>query len=223
MPHILNLLRQSPFEPLYKHRLQVLECVKLVRPLFEAVFARDLEKQSQIQAEINEFEHLADRDKVEIRRIIPKGIFLPVYREDLLRYLKIQDNLADTVKDISVLLSFKQLSAPPELAKSILEYIDIILGVCHLTDDATDLLRPLVEAGFKGNDVPIVLDLVEKAEVAERTADLAGHALARQLFTMEDKLSAGELLLWFRIFDLLGRMANHAENTGEWLRNMLSH
>ncbi len=222
MANILKLFSKSPFEPLYEHRLKVHDCINLVRPLFEAVFAGDKEEQDRISREIIEAEKAADGLKMEIRRILPKGIFLPVNREDLLRYLKIQDDLADTVEDIMVLLSIKKLKAPPELKQRILEFVDIAIGVCRICDQATDHLRTLVESGFRGEGVLEVLDLVEEAELAERQADNAGLDIARKLFELEDELKPSDLLLWFRIFGLIGNLADYADKTGDFLRNLLS-
>lgn len=222
MTHILDMFRKSPFEPLYEHRLKVQDSVVLVRPLFQAVFAGNANEQKRISEQIVVAEKAADALKDEIRRIVPKAVFLPVNREDLLRYLKIQDDLSDTVEDIMVLLSFKQIQTPPELAAAILEYVDVVLHVCTLSDQATDRLRPLVESGFGGEDARVVISLVEQMDVAEREADIAELTLVRRLFSLEDKMKPSDLMLWFRILDLVGDLADYSENTGELLRNMLA-
>ncbi|MCF7811229.1 TIGR00153 family protein [bacterium] len=221
MTHILNLFRNSPFDPLYKHGKKVKECTDLVRPLFEAILNGNAEEQEKLSTRICDAEHEADLLKTEIRRIMPKGIFLPVNREDLLRYLKIQDDLADTVEDIAILSSMKKLSAPSELGEIILEYVDIVLNVCKLADEATNHLKPLVEAGFRGDNFVEVLELAEKAEAAEHDADDEGLKVARMLFAFEDEMKATDVMLWFQILDLLGHLADYADKTGEWLRNML--
>ena len=221
MTHILDMFRKSPFEPLYKHMLKVRKCTDLVKPLFEAIFTGDIKKQKELSKRICDAEKEADLLKVEIRRIIPKGIFLAVNREDLLRYLKIQDDLADAVEDIAVITSVKPLTAPPDLRDEILSYVDTVLNVCTLADEATDHLKPLVEAGFKGENTASLLELVERAEEAEREADNAGLEVAKKLFKHEDEMKATDVMLWFRVLGLVGDLADYAEKTGEWLHNML--
>ena len=221
MTHILDLFRKSPFDPLYKHSVQVRVCTDLVRPLFESIFEGDLAEQKRISKQISKAEKKADLLKVEIRRIIPRGIFLPVNREDLLRYLKIQDDLADTVEDIAILASIKKLSAPQSLKDEILSYVEVVLGVCKLADEATDHLKPLVEAGFKGENVTVVLELADKAEHAEHEADCFSLKVAKKLFAHEDDMKATDVMLWFKILDLVGNLADHAEKTSEWLHHML--
>jgi len=221
MTHILDMFRASPFEPLYTHRLRVRECTDLVRPLFLAILDGNTKTQEEITQRIITAERQADILKVEVRRIIPKGIFLPVNREDLLRYLKIQDDLADAVQDIAILASMKKMPLPSEMREDVLQYVDTVLMVCQHADESTDHLKPLVEAGFKGSDVQKVLQLAEKAELGETTADEQGIRLARKLFTFEDQMKATDVMLWFRILDYVGKLADYAERTGEWLRNML--
>jgi len=215
------MFRASPFEPLYTHRLRVRECTDLVRPLFLAILDGHEDTQEDITKRIIAAERQADLLKVEVRRVMPKGIFLPVNREDLLRYLKIQDDLADAVQDIAVLASFKKLTPPAGLRDDILAYVDTVLNVCQLADESTNHLKPLVEKGFKGDNVQKVLELVEKAELAETAADHEGLMIARKLFSMEEQMKATDLLLWSKILDKVGRLADYAEKTGEWLRNML--
>lgn len=221
MTHILDLFRKSPFEPLYEHRLKVRECTDLVKPLFETIFSGEIEKQKQITRQICDSERQADLLKEEIRRTLPKGIFLSVNREDLLRYLKIQDDLADTVEDIAVVASVKVLQAPSELRVGILAYVETVLNVCTLADKATNHLKSLVATGFRGEDVSSVIDLVERSVNAEREADDAGLEMAKKLFQFEDEMKATDVMLWFKILDLVGDLADYADKTGEWLKNML--
>jgi len=221
MTHILDLFRKSPFEPLHEHMLKVKECINLLRPLFEAAVIGDREKMAEITQRISEVEHEADDIKTEIRRTVPKGIFLPVHRDDFLGYLKLQDDIADSIEDASVLLSVKSLAVPPELGEQILSYVDKVMDVCRRTDEATDRLKSLVEAGFAGKEAEKVVDLVESAEHAEWEADVAELETAKKLFALEDKLSPSDLFLWFHIFGVLGKIANHAEKTGDRLRRML--
>jgi len=222
MTNILSLFSKSPFERLYEHRMKVNECVDQLKPLFEALFAEDSEKLESISKKISQLEGEADTIKAEARVIIPKGVFLPVNREDLMRYLKLQDNLADTMEDISLIIGLKKIKAPKELAEEIMSFIDTVLVVCSIGNETTKNLTALAASGFKGEEVDTVLALVEKSEKAERESDKVGLALARKLFTYEDEMKPADLFLWFRIFDLIGDLADYSDNTDSWLRNMLS-
>ena len=222
MTNILSLFSKSPFEPLYKHRVKVNECVDQLKPLFDALFTGDSEKQELISKRIFDLESEADIIKAEVRIIIPKGVFLPVNREDLMRYLKLQDNLADTMEDISLIVGLKIIKAPTKLADEIMSFIETVLTVCTIGYEATKNLTSLAASGFKGEEVEKVLAMVEKSEKAERESDRVGLALARSLFTFEDEMKPTDLFLWFRIFDLIGDLADDSDNTTSWLRIMLA-
>ena len=88
MSKILDLFRKSPFEPVHQHMLKVKECVQLVRPLFESLLTEDYDQLQQIVKSISKKEHEADIIKNDIRKTLPKGIFLPVPRDNFLGYLK---------------------------------------------------------------------------------------------------------------------------------------
>ncbi len=120
---IKTLFKESPFEPLRYHMKTVMECVAFVRPMFEAV--RDERRQDllDLTKKVFKMEHLADIIKDEIRQTIPKRFFLPVYRGDLLGYLKLQDDMADSVEDLAVLLTLKELSLPRPLVDPTFEYV----------------------------------------------------------------------------------------------------
>ncbi len=222
MQGILGLFSKSPFEPLYEHRLKVQECLELIKPLFVALFKGDKKELKRISDLIVKLEAEADDFKVEIRQAIPKGVFLPVNREDLLGYLKLQDNLADTAEDLTVLIGLKDLYAPDGLSCEILDFIEVVLAVCDLGSKTTEHLRALVASGFKGEEVKAVLDCVDELGLAERRADKVGHEIAKKLFTYEDEMKPSDLMLWFRILDLIGNLADYSDNTGERLRNMLT-
>jgi len=222
MVNIMDLFRKSPFEPLTEHMLRVKSCIELIKPLFMAVVKDNHEEVQHIAKQISKREHNADIVKNEIRRTLPKQLFLPAGREDILRYLKLQDDIADSIEDIAVLLTLKEITVPDNLKDKILEYVDKVIEVCNITDEATDHLKKLVEVGFGGPESEIVLDLIEKAEYAEWESDNLEVELARLLFKLENEVSAVDIFLWFRIFGELGKLANAAEKTGDAFRLLVS-
>ena len=119
MGRIAALFQESPFEPLLHHYDKVHHCVDLIRPMLEAVRTEDYDRLEQLVEEVFHTEHEADLIKDQIRQEIPRNFFLPVYRGDLLGYLKLQDDVADAVEDMAYLLTMKRLKLPPELADGV--------------------------------------------------------------------------------------------------------
>lgn len=219
---IFDWQEQSPFEPLAEHMKHVRACVDLVMPMFEYVRAGEHERLRQLTEEVFKTEHEADKVKAEIRKTIPTAFSLPVYRGDLLAFIHVQDDLADTAEDLAVQLTIKQLDMPAALADDILAYVRQVLKVCEKLYEAMGLLTDVVEADFAGPRGEQALALAGEAEHEEWVADKLQFKLAQQLFALEDELKPTDIFLWSGIFQNLGALANHADKTAERLRRMLA-
>lgn len=219
---INELFQQSPFEPLLHHLKKVRECVTLVRPMFEAVRDERYEELEELSKRVFKAEHEADMLKDEIRQVIPRSFFLPVYRGDLLGYLKLQDDMADSVEDLAILLTIKQLRMPPGLVTQVFEYVETVLRVCDKLHELNERLPELVARGFMADQATDLMDLIRVVEKAEWEADKSQYTLSKSLFAMEDDLKASDLILWWRVFYELGQLANFAEKLADRLRRMLS-
>ncbi|RIK64539.1 MAG: TIGR00153 family protein [Planctomycetota bacterium] len=219
---IAELFQHSPFEPLLHHLKIVRQCVTLVRPMFEAVRDENDGELDELVKRVFKTEHEADTIKDEIRQVIPRTFFLPVYRGDLLGYLKLQDDMADSVEDIAILLTIKKLRMPPSLVTQVFSYVETVLRACDKNHEMNERLPDLVARGFVAEQATGLMDLIRTVEKAEWEADKAQYSLSKALFAMEDELKPSDLMLWWRAFLELGQLANHAEKMAERLRRMLS-
>ena len=222
MSMIEDLFRQSPFEPLRYHMKAVMDCVGLVRPMFEAVRDRRIEDLHDLAKKVFKAEHEADMVKDDIRGTVPKRFFLPVYRGDLLGYVKLQDDMADSVEDIAVLLTIKRLVLPPPLVDATFEYLAKVEEVCKGTYEISEYFPTLVEGDMTGVEAEHALNMVTEVEKLEWEADRLQYSLSQQLFALEEEMKPTEIFLWFRVYGELGQLANFAEKTGDRLRRMLS-
>lgn len=222
MSMIQNLFRESPFEPLRYHMKTVMDCVAYVQPMFEAVRDKRYDALRELVNKVFKTEHLADIIKDDIRQTIPKRFFLPVYRGDLLGYLKLQDDMADSIEDIAVLLTIKNITLPDTLREPTFIYIEKVKDVCQQMCEIGNHLPKLVKSDMAGKEAETVLEMIAAVEKAEWETDRLQYALSQELFALEDEIKATDILLWFRIFGELGQLANFAEKTGDRLRRMLS-
>lgn len=219
---IFDWQEQSPFEPLAEHMERVRQCVNLVLPMFECARSGDFDRLKVLTQQVFKAEHKADEVKQEIRRTIPKAFSLPVFRGDLLAFVHVQDDLADTAEDLAVQLTIKRLTLPEALADDALDYVRQVLAVCAKLYEATGRLKELEEADFGGKPAERVLEIARQAEHEEWVADKMQYKLAQQLFALEDELKPTDIFLWSGIFQNLGALANHADKTAERLRRMLA-
>ena len=115
MNNILGLFAHSPLKPLQKHSNKVTECCELLVPFFEAIFREDWNAAEQFRLDISAHERQADALKREIRLKLPRGLFMPIERTDLLELVTQQDKLANYAKDIAGRMVGRQFGIPPEM------------------------------------------------------------------------------------------------------------
>jgi predicted phosphate transport protein (TIGR00153 family) len=221
MSIISKLFGKSPFEPLYQHMCKVKKCVDLIQPLMQAFVDEDFKEVTKITRQIFKAEHEADLMKKEIRITLPKGIFLPVARGDILRFLKEQDHIADATEDLAGLLAMRRMKVPTELKEVLQDLVDEVLEAFNLTMKVSSEIKILAETSFGGAEAHKVMDMIEKIKIKEWEADKAQMRAAQKMFSLEDQLDPVSVMMWMHIFRELGNLANHAENTGDQLRIML--
>ena len=221
MSIISKLFGKSPFEPLHQHMLKVKACVGLVRPLMDAFLKGEQEKVKDVARKIFKAEHDADMVKKEIRSRLPKSILLPVARGDILRFLKEQDNIADSAEDLAALLILRKTTVPEELKEKLKIFVDKVLETYEAAMTVSNEIKLLAETSFGGEEAHKVMELIEQLKLKEWEADKAQMKVARKMFSIEKKLDPVSVMMWMHIFRELGTLANHAENAGDQMRLML--
>ena len=110
-----GLFGRFPITPLQEHMYRVYRCIRHLTPLIEGMVESDDEKVLKAQKEISKGEHDADKMKRELRTHLPKGLFMPVDRRDVLDVLLRQDMIANQAKDISALIVGRKMQLPAEM------------------------------------------------------------------------------------------------------------
>ncbi len=221
MSIITKLIGKSPFEPLYQHMLKVKECVDLVRPLIDALLVGKRDEVEKIAEKIYKAEHESDMVKKEIRNNLPKGLFLPVNRGDILNFLKEQDKMADSAEDLAVLVTLRKMEVPEEFKAELKALVDKVLKACETAMLVSSEIKILAETSFGGSEAEKVMEIIEQLKHEEWEADKAQMKLARKMFSIEKNLDPVSVMMWMLVFKEIGSLANHAENVGDQLRMML--
>ena len=95
-----NLFGRSPIGPIQEHMQIADQAAQLLPDLIRATAADDWDTAKDAQGN-RSAESAADKLKRSVRRNLPKSLFLPVPRSDLLELVSIQDQVANTAKDIA--------------------------------------------------------------------------------------------------------------------------
>ncbi len=219
---LANIFGSSPVQPLERHIEIAFRCAKKLRPLFEAVIANDWDKALAVRADIEALEHEADDVKKEIRLNMPKSLFMPVPREDLLELLLVQDKIANRTKDVSGVIIGRRMQIPESLAEKFVEFVDRNVDAAKQARKSVRELDELFTAGFKGAEVALVSDMIEKLDGIETHTDEQQTVLRSALFEIEKTLDPIDAVFLYEVIQLTGEIADMAERVGRRLELLLS-
>jgi predicted phosphate transport protein (TIGR00153 family) len=220
---LANIFGSSPVRPLERHIEVAYRCAKTLNPFFTAAIAGDWESARSARDSIEQLEHEADSIKKEIRLHLPKSLFMPVPREDLLELLLVQDKIANRTKDVSGLVLGRKMQIPLEIAEQFLEFVDRNIDAAKQARKSVRELDELFTAGFRGAEVDLVESLIEELDRIETDTDDKQAALRAALFKIEGNLNPVDAVFMYKVIELTGEIADMAERVGRRLELLLSH
>ena len=219
---IFQLFARSPFRPMQEHMHVALECAREVVPFFEAVCAGDRAAIEAHQRRIDELESEADRIKNDLRAHLPRRLFLPVDRRDLLEILDLQDTMADKAQDIAGTFMDREMPIPEPMKRPLMELVHAVRRTCDQAGTIIDELDELVETGFRGREAARVERMIDELGKLETETDHLGVVATRELFRLESELSPVTVILWYHVIGWIGNLADNAEKVGNRLRLLIA-
>ena len=161
MVNIASIFAKSPFKPLRDHMDKVVESVIPLNDFFEALFQQDYSKLEKIQQQVIQAENEADSIKNEVRNNLPRNIFMPINRRDLLEMLDMQDSIADVAQDIVILLNIRKMKLPEELSQDVIQFVKKSQDVCYLARGLNQEFEDVIESGFGRLEIKKLLEMIE--------------------------------------------------------------
>jgi predicted phosphate transport protein (TIGR00153 family) len=201
---------------------QVVTCAEGVPALFEALIAGDLDALKAQQEKVAELESGADLLKNELRNHLPRKLFMPVDRRDLLEILDLQDTIADVAEDIGDILVARNWTVPEPMQQPLLTFVARAVDTAIAGREVLQQLDELVEVGFSGPESEAVLAQIEKVLQLEEESDLLELKVTQVLFAHEDEMSAVSVILWMRILDWVGDLADYPKKVCNRLRLLIA-
>ena len=220
---LANIFGASPVVPLEKHIDIAYRCAKALRGFFAAAIGGDWETAASARDKIILLEHEADDLKKDIRLHLPKSLFMPVAREDLLQLLVVQDKIANRTKAVSGLVLGRKLQIPSAIAEQFLEFVDRNIDAAKQARKSVRELDELFTSGFRGAEVKLVEGLIEELDQIETDTDNKQEALRAALFDIEASLNPVDAVFMYQVIDRTGDIADMAERVGRRLELLLSH
>ena len=217
-----RIFSQSPFKAMQEHMAIVDACVHQLSPFFKAAIKGDQSEVKQIYKQISRLENQADSLKRELRLHMPKGLFMPVARRDLLELLLAQDQAANQAKDISGLVTGRKMDFPEKLAKLLPEYVSRCEDACRQANKVINELDELVETGFAGKEVRLVESIINELDAIEKDTDKMQIKIRASLLKIEKDLPPVDVMFYYRVIEGIGKVADISQRIGSRVELLLA-
>lgn len=220
--YMSGIFGRSPVSPMQEHMAKVYACAKELVPLFNAVIDEDWEKVEKVQQKISTLEQDADVLKKKLRLHLPKGLFMPVSRQDLLEVLLRQDKIANISKDIAGIIVGRRMTLPDIVHEDYIRFVQRCVDACKQARKAINEMDELVETGFSGQEIKIVSDMISKLDEIESDTDNLQSGIRHKIFGIEKELPPVDVIFLYKIIEQTGDVADHSQRVGSRLQLMLA-
>lgn len=219
---LTRLFGRSPIGPLQAHMDKVAECVAELPAFIDAVLEGDREQVVEHQRRIAAIENEADDLKHDLRLHLPRSLFMPVDRRDLLEVLAMQDKIANRVKDIAGLILGREMQLPESIQQNYLALVHRCVDACTQAHRLISELSALVETGFSGGEIETMMEMVHQLDRVEKDTDQRQVELYGQLLALEPELSPIDVVFLYRLVDWTSDVADRAQRVGSRLQLILA-
>ena len=221
MRNVMKIFGRSTFVQLQMHMEKVSVCVEKIPEILEIYRQGDSEVVEKLASQMSKLENEADLIKHEIRGHLPRGLFMPVDRSNILSILDIQDRIANKAENFGVLLTFKQAKSFEGFDDVFNDFLERSLATFYACREVIERLDELVETGFGGQEAHNVHKLIDIVALREYEADVSQREVIRMLLKHEDSITYGDFFLWTRVSRQLGEIADNSDYLAATVRIVL--
>lgn len=216
----LSMFVTSPFEGIQEHAEKVTECVWAFQQAIECHISMNCQTFDTLRTEVVQLESEADAIKRRIRGHLPIGTLMPVSKFQLFRYLREQDGVLDAVEDTLDWISYRpKPGIPSELEKDFLLLVDAVIEPIEQLSSMVKEARGYFRTYNEQQRVK-VKKIIQRLRQQEHEADKLEDAIKGRVFNME--IDATSIYHLVRLVEIVGAIADHAENAGDMMRAMLA-
>lgn len=219
---MLAMFARSPIHPIQEHMQAATQCVQLLPTFVHDALAGDWKAAEAQQIKIAELERDADKLKRDLRLHLPDGLFMAISRSDILSLLVVQDKMANRAKDVAGLIFGRRMTLPASMSQAFEAYVITVVETALQAQRAINELDALMEEGFRGQEVSMVLKMIHRLDDMEGETDDQQVALRNQLFALERDLAPVDVMFLYQAIQLLGGVADRAQDVGGRLQLILA-
>ena len=221
--YVSKIFGKSPVGPIQEHMNTCYQCAKELVTFFGHVIDDDWDRAAASRNRIVELENEADELKKRLRTQLPKSLFMPVPREDLLELLLVQDRMANRARDVSGIVFGRRMQLPEAIQQSLLAFVARNVDAAKQARKSIRELDELYETGFRGAEAALVENLVDELDAIENDTDRLQVELRAELFAVEKEMNPVDAVFLYRIIEETGDIGDMAERIGRRLEILLCH
>jgi len=216
----LSMFLTSPFAGIQEHAEKVRECAWAFQQAMECHVSRQCQTFDELRQEVIRLESEADAIKRRIRGHLPIGTLMPVSKFQLFRYLREQDGVLDAVEDALDWISYRpEPGIPSDLEKDFFLLVDAVIEPIEELSKMVSEARKYFRS-YSEEQRAKVKEIIRNLRQQEHEADKVEDTLKSKLFNMDiDAVSIYHLI---QLVEIVGSIADHAENAGDMMRAMLA-
>jgi len=216
----LSLFMTSPFDGMQEHAEKVKECTCSFKQAIKCYATNDNANLELLKKEIIDMEGQADKIKRRVREHIPKGAIMPVDKFQLFRYLKEQDNVIDAVEHSLKWMSYRDgKDFPPELQDNLIQLVDSVIEVIEELPGMIFETRKYFKT-FSNDQRRVAKNIIRGIRAKEHMADIEEDQLKQNAFALQ--IDPTTLFHCIKLAEIIGSIADHAENAADMTRAMLA-
>jgi hypothetical protein len=217
---LTGIIRKSPLDGLLAHAEKVEECIHLLKEDLEAYWEEDYARFDELAKKIGEAEHEADLIKSNIRAHLPRNVLLVVEKSHFLTCLREEDAILDYTEDVSIWLGFRKGKIPDEIKEEFFEHLERVIECVEAYERAIKEAKGIIGRTSREEGRKKVKDAIKETHRKEWEADEVERSLTKKIFELDMEPLAKFHLI--KVVGLIGEIANHTENAGDWLRVMIA-
>jgi len=222
-----KLFAKSPFKPLIKHAEVVLETVETLERALEAWERGEYETMREYARKVDDLEDFADKIKEEIRDTLSSKLFMPVNRGDILRYLQMQDKIADAAENTAKWLLVRDPNNTPEDLKEevrglIMKMSQESIKAAKLVYEAIVQMDRVIESGFGEKEIEREYEIIKEIESVEHKIDELDTRFMEIIFKNSTRLEWGLGMYLLNIAKTLSNISDRAKDAAERIRLMMN-
>lgn len=222
MSNIFGIFARSPIKPIEQHAgLTALGCEKLAE-LFFSTLEPDSKASEEILNKIFSINREAKAIDRELLLHLPRGLFMPFDRADILGILRELNRINTKVKEVSLHVHGRQLRIPDDMQSSFRAYLDLMKAAARKAQSTIDELDELLQTGFAGREAKLVESKIRELNAIDDDADDLKLKLIQQLHSHESSLDANHTLITYRVIDWVSDIVHGTQEIGGRLLLMLA-